>query len=69
MAELSKQENENLKEYPENYGEIHFETLWEKIMCISKDWFFYKWERIDDIHNVYQKMVEFLSSATEETIE
>lgn len=45
--------------------EIKFILGEEEIILINKDGFFYKGERVDDVHNVYERFNEWLSKVNQ----
>ncbi len=46
--------------------EIIFTVWWETpetLLKISPDWFFYKWERVEDINKIYERFTEWMTKA------
>lgn len=35
----------------------------EEIIKISKEWFFYKWEKVEDINKIYERFTEWMTKA------
>ena len=35
----------------------------ELILVLSKEWFFWKWEKVEDVNNIYERFSEWMDKA------
>ena len=54
---------EGLKISEPKTSELNFSAGGEELIKLSKDGFFYRGERVDDIHEVYRRFSEWLNKS------